>query len=204
MTQPLLHTPLAEKFLFLKRWIENPRSLGSITPSSRALSEKMATTVIRENQMAILRGDYILELGPGTGPFTQALLEAGTPPEQLICLEFDPHLVQFLKKRFPQLLILEGDAARLEDILPPHTHQKIATIVSGIPMVNLSRDIQTQIVEAAFRVLQPGQKLYQFTYSPFSSISSRTFNLQKERVGTVFKNFPPATVWSYCKKPHRI
>jgi phosphatidylethanolamine/phosphatidyl-N-methylethanolamine N-methyltransferase len=187
----------SEKQLFFKRWIKNPLSLGAILPSSRNLSRFMGETVVKDNRDLINEGYYVLEIGAGTGSFTRALLDAGVPPAQLICVELDPKLFSFLKKRFPDVTCICGDASDLKSILPPAIFSKIATVVSGIPMINIPFKVQEAIIASSFSLLGDTGLFYQFTYSPFSSIPANAFKLTKKRVGTVFFNFPPATVWSY-------
>jgi len=191
---------LRERVLFFGRWIRNPRQLGAIAPSSRALAMVIGNTAVAENRDKLEKGHYILELGAGTGVFTKALLDAGLAPEQLICVELDPSLHRLLAHKFPGIHLIQGDARHLQDILPPHTRGRIEGVVSGIPLMMLSRAACAQIIENIFQVLAPQGSLYQFTYSPRSSISTRHFGLLKRRVRTVFQNFPPATVWAYRRQ----
>lgn len=196
--------PLEEKQLFFKRWMRSPLSLGAILPSSKSLAKLVASTVVTDNAKAIQEGKIIVEIGAGTGSFTAALLEAGIPKKQIICVELDPTLFQYLTKRFPQLLTIQGDASKLRELLPSTYHDTVASVVSGIPMLPLPEHVQQAIVHSAFDLLDERGTFYQFTYSPFSSIPAKNFALQKRRVGTVFLNFPPATVWAYTqgKKAH--
>lgn len=187
----------SEKQLFFKRWIKNPLSLGAILPSSRNLSRFMGETVAKDNKGLIDQGYYVLEIGAGTGSFTKALLDAGVPPKQLICVELDPKLFTFLKKRFPGVTCICGDASDLRSLLPPALTSKIATVVSGIPMINIPFKVQEAIIASSFSLLGDTGLFYQFTYSPFSSIPANAFKLTKKRIGTVFFNFPPATIWAY-------
>ena len=150
---------------------------------------------------ALKTGAFLVELGAGTGSFTQALLDAGIPPEQLIVVELDPCLFGYLKKRFPHLTAICGDAQNLKQLLPADLHAKIHTVVSSIPMVTLPRSVQQNILTASFQLLGDEGTFYQFTYSPFSSIATRKLALAKRRIGVVLRNVPPATVWAYRKAP---
>ncbi len=192
---------LRERLLFFKRWLDNPLQLGALAPSSRALSDMVTRQVLADNGELLEKGYYILELGAGTGVFTASLLEAGLPPNQLISVELDPHLHNHLQHKFPDVHVIQGDACNLEAFLPEASRGKIASVVSGIPMVTVPQENRSQIVHAVFRVMVDGGRMYQFTYSPFSSIQARNFNLRKHRLGTVFRNFPPATVWCYESLP---
>ncbi|MGL4426986.1 MAG: class I SAM-dependent methyltransferase [Alphaproteobacteria bacterium] len=183
-----------EKVLFFKRWLDKPFQLGALFPSSKVLARAVAQHVVREQ---LQEREYILEIGAGTGSFTQALLEAGVEPHRLICIEVDQQLYEYMKRRFPKVHVIWGNACQLKQLLPEHLHQNIALVLSGIPMMSVPPMIRDDIIEGCFHVLKPGGKIFQFTYSPFSSVSSKNYRLKQQRLGTVFRNFPPATVWSY-------
>ncbi|MEH0002813.1 MAG: rRNA adenine N-6-methyltransferase family protein [Holosporaceae bacterium] len=192
-------TSLSEKQLFFQRWLKSPLTLGALFPSSENLSRFMAVNVAKEVALDLEDNKYIVEIGAGTGAFTHALLEAGVSARQLISIELDPSLFSYLQKRFPNITTLCGDAQHLSKLLPDHTQGRLACIVSGIPMVTLPKEVQKNVVEASFKLLPPKGLFFQFTYSPFSSIPTHLFKLEKKRIGTVFSNFPPATVWAYSK-----
>jgi phosphatidylethanolamine/phosphatidyl-N-methylethanolamine N-methyltransferase len=183
-----------EKVLFFKRWLDKPFQLGALIPSSKALARAIAQHVVREQRQEM---EYILEIGAGTGSFTQALLDAGVEPHRLICVEVDKQLYEYMKRRFPKVHVIWGSACQLKQLLPQQLHQNIALVLSGIPMMSIPSLIRDDIIEGCFHVLKPGGKIIQFTYSPFSSVSSKNYRLKQRRLETVFRNFPPATVWSY-------
>jgi len=85
----------------------------------------------------------------------------------------------------------------LLEILPPHVIGKVSTVISGIPLVNLSSSLQAGIAEACFAVLGEEGQMLQFTYGPISPLSSRKLGLHKKRLGHVLWNFPPAVIWAY-------
>lgn len=182
-----------ENVLFFQRLMKNPRSLGAIVPSSKKLGAFMCRHV------DCAEGEYVLEVGAGTGSFTQALLKSGIRLDQLIIIELDGELVAFLKERFPQATIIQGSAADLISLLPEGVAGRIRTIVSGIPMVNLSKSLQKEIIESCFSVTLPGALMLQFTYRPIVPFPAKKFNLKAKHLGTVYLNFPPATVWSFKK-----
>lgn len=180
-----------ENLLFLKRLLKNPKALGAVTPSSLALSNFICRHV------EATPDSYVVEIGAGTGRFTRALLRYGIIPSQLFVVEMDPELCEFLTLHFPQVTVINGDASRLLEILPPHIIGKVSTVISGIPMVNLSASLQAGIAEACFAVLGEGGQMLQFTYGPISPLSSRKLGLHKKRLGHVLWNFPPAVIWAY-------
>lgn len=180
-----------ENILFLKRVLKNPKALGAVTPSSIALSNFICRHVIATPD------SYVVEIGAGTGRFTRALLRNGIIPSQLFVVEMDSELCDFLRKHFPQVNVIHGDARHLLNILPQHVIGKVSTVISGIPLVNLSEAVQASIADACFGVLHEGGQMLQFTYGPISPLSCRKLGLSKKRLGSVLLNFPPAVIWSY-------
>lgn len=186
--------PLKEKLLFFRRWIENPYRMGAVLPSSKTFAQLIAQNILWENRQ---ENEYVVEIGAGTGSVTKMLLDMGFPPNRLICVEVDQELYKYLKERFPRVMVLWGNACNLHTLLPKSIHGSVSTVMSGIPMVTATSVAQKEIIDGCFDVLKPGGKMLQFTYSPFSSVRSRNHRLKQRRIGTVFRNFPPATVWCY-------
>jgi phosphatidylethanolamine/phosphatidyl-N-methylethanolamine N-methyltransferase len=180
-----------EKILFFKRLLKNPVSMGAVVPSSLAL----ANFICRHVKWA--PGEFVVELGAGTGRFTQALINHGLPEAQLIAVELDPELAQYLRQKFPKLTVIEGDATQVENLLPDHIRGKVRTVLSGIPMVNMPKEVLSAIVQSSFAALIEQGVFLQFTYGPMSPLPARSLGLEKKRLGHILFNFPPATVWSY-------
>jgi phosphatidylethanolamine/phosphatidyl-N-methylethanolamine N-methyltransferase len=180
-----------ESLLFLKQLVKNPKSMGALVPSSPALAEFMC------RHIDLTKNPRIVEIGAGTGRLTQGLLKNGLAPENLCVIELDPAMHQFLQENFPNIMIMKGDASHLPSLLPAEWVGQVDVIVSGIPMVNLSFKDQFQIIQACFKSLSPNGTLLQFTYGPISPLPSRKLGLRQKRLGHVFLNFPPATIWQY-------
>jgi phosphatidylethanolamine/phosphatidyl-N-methylethanolamine N-methyltransferase len=181
-------------FLFIKQLIKNPKTVGALYPSSQALSEFIL------KQIHYTDGDYILEIGAGTGSLTKGLISGGIPKEKIVVLEIDKKLYHFLKNRIPDINIINGDAKDLSNILPKNVINKVSTVVSGIPMMNLSEKEKGDIVDACFSVMKKDGRLIQFTYKPTSPINSEKFNLEKKFLGSVLFNVPPASIWEFTRK----
>ncbi len=183
-----------ESLLFLKQLIKNPKSLGAVVPSSPVLADFICSHV------PIFDNHLVVEIGAGTGRFTQALLRAGVKPENLAILEIDPDMCTFLRHNFPQVNVIEGNASQLHTLLPESWLGKVGTIISGIPMVNLSKEDQSDIITSCFSVLNDTGNFLQFTYGPVSPLPTKKLGLKKKRLGHILLNFPPATVWRYWKQ----
>ncbi|MBX9804763.1 MAG: phospholipid methyltransferase [Alphaproteobacteria bacterium] len=180
-----------ENLLFFRRLLKNPKALGALAPSSLALSNFICRHV------EATPDSYVVEIGAGTGRFTRSLLNNGINPAQLFVVEMDAELCEYLSLHFSQVTVINGDASKLLEILPPHIIGKVSTVISGIPLVNLSATLQAGIADACFAVLAEGGRMLQFTYGPISPLSSRKLGLHKKRLGHVLWNFPPAVIWAY-------
>jgi phosphatidylethanolamine/phosphatidyl-N-methylethanolamine N-methyltransferase len=144
----------------------------------------------------------VIELGGGTGTVTQALLDAGLPPERLIVVERDPAFYVLLKKRFPLIKVLRGDAARLRALLAPLGVSSAATVVSSLPLLSMPQLLRQRIVEESFAVLAESGTFIQYTYGAFSPLRRRKSGLKGEIAARVWRNFPPAAVWRFRRRDH--
>jgi phosphatidylethanolamine/phosphatidyl-N-methylethanolamine N-methyltransferase len=177
--------------LFIRRWLAHPLKVGSVAPSGKGLSRLLA------RQAKLLPDHAVIEVGAGTGPVTQALLDFGIPAEKLLVVEIDRDMCRFLQAKFPQLSIVEGDCRRLAEIIPDKWRGKVSTLISGIPMVSCPFEVQKQMLDSYFEMLRPGGKVVQVTFSLFSPLPIDRHKLKARRVGVAPLNFPPAWVWSY-------
>ena len=182
-----------ERSFFLRRMIQQPRLVGSIAPSSKSLAQLM----LREALMVVKNSDdFVVEIGPGTGCITRVILDHGIAAERLICVEMDTALHQYMTEQFPDVNIIQGDAVDLATILP-EKRGKIAVIVSGVPLKNLSLEKEKKIIQACCTMLRPDGKLIQFTYGvrPPAAV----IGLRRKFIGFALFNLPPAFVWSFIK-----
>jgi phosphatidylethanolamine/phosphatidyl-N-methylethanolamine N-methyltransferase len=139
----------------------------------------------------------VLELGPGTGVVTAALIERGIAPERIVALEFNPDFCSLLVERFRGLNVVEGDAYDLTGSLPPGLAGPYAAVISSLPLLNRPLEDRLALIEAALDRLVPGAGLIQFSYGfgpPVAAVPGR-FHVQ--RTALVIANLPPARVWLY-------
>ena len=183
--------------LFLKRWLRRPLSVGALVPSGRSLAEAIAKATAAA--MAS-RSGCIVELGAGTGEVTRALLEAGISPHRLAVIERDPELAKFLRQRFPNLQIIEGDAARLPVLLADVGRTEVAAVVSSLPLLSMPADVVSAIVGGVFKALPDGAALVQFTYGPKPPVPvalRSALHLGASHGPRIWRNVPPAVVWTF-------
>ena len=189
-----LARPDMNPWLFFRRWLANPREVGSVTPSSNALKRRLTQEIVRGPD------EYVVELGGGTGAITRGILERGIPADRLYVLEINPEMAQHLRETFPGIHVIEGDARRLGQILPPEVVGKVGTTVCGIPMLLLTLEEQRAILDSAYSVMPRGREVVLYTYALSSPLEREKLDLTGRRVGLVVANIPPASVWAYRAK----
>ena len=128
--RPRLEDRLADEARFIKTWFDNPILTGAVSPSGRFLARMMARAVDPSGT------GPIVELGPGTGPITQALLSRGVDPLRLLLVEFDSAFCRLLRKRFPRVQVVQADAYDLRQSLNGALPVRAAAIVSSLPLLN--------------------------------------------------------------------
>jgi phosphatidylethanolamine/phosphatidyl-N-methylethanolamine N-methyltransferase len=183
--------PTPEVAVFFGRWLRAPHRIGAVAPSSRFLARAMA------KQVDIRRPDMVIELGGGTGSVTKALLEVGVPAERLIVVERDERLYHMLRRRFPHLRIVLGDARQLVALLRPLGVGAVSTVVSSLPLISMPKLVRRQIVEQSFALLGEAGRFVQYTYSLTSPLARRELGLRGRVAERVWLNVPPASVWSF-------
>jgi phosphatidylethanolamine/phosphatidyl-N-methylethanolamine N-methyltransferase len=187
---------MSASLLFWRRYLQRPLGIGAIAPSSRALARAMVAA------LAPRPGETVVELGPGTGVFTRALLEAGVEPERLFPIEFDPEFARHLRTAFPRIQVIEGDARELGDMLRGRGLSGTPKLLSGLPLRSMPDAVRGAIGHAMGKALLPGGRLVQFTYFAAPPLPEKAAaGLGVERLGLILRNFPPAFVWRYTKPP---
>lgn len=182
-------TPLIDAWRFFAAWLRNPRGIAAIAPSGRAL----AALIIRDVPRTAAR---VLELGPGTGVFTTALVDQGMPEHALTLIESDPSFARLLHQRYAKATVRQGDAATLK--LREAHEPMFDAAVCGLGLLSMRDDTVQAILRNAFAAMRPGAPLFLFTYGPrcpVSEVVRQTLCLTAERIGTAWLNLPPAAVY---------
>ena len=143
----------------------------------------------------------IVELGPGTGPITEALLKRGVAPRRLVLVEFDGAFCRLLRKRFAGIQVVQGDAYNLQESLANVLAAPAAAVVSSLPLLNKPDSQRLALIDDAFTLMQPSGAFVQFTYgmaSPVPRIAATAYDAEVSP--PIWLNLPPARVWIYRRR----
>lgn len=206
-----------ERLRFFLLWLQRPGRLGAAVPSGRRLAQAMAAEV------DVGRPGLVVELGGGTGNVTAALLAAGVSVDDLIVVEREAALAASLRRRFPHVTVIRGDARRLGALLARKSSRlangtgwpdaapgqdrpsaaskaEVKAVVSSLPLLLFGREEQEALLAEVFALLPEDAPLVQFTYGPRAPIVNsvaRRLGLAGTRAQWVLDNVPPAAVWTY-------
>jgi phosphatidylethanolamine/phosphatidyl-N-methylethanolamine N-methyltransferase len=183
--------PLDDEVQFIRSWIEKPLSTGAVMPSSKVLARTMARYVDPTST------GPVIELGPGTGPVTQALVQHGVDPKRLVLVEFNPDFCRLLRTRYPAATVVQGDAYRLRRLLETYVKAPAAAIVSGLPLVTKPVRTRLRLISDAMALLAPGAPFVQFTYAMVTPIPKALTGITAQASELIWMNVPPARVWVY-------
>jgi phosphatidylethanolamine/phosphatidyl-N-methylethanolamine N-methyltransferase len=171
---------------FIGGVIRSPQRLGAIAPTSAVVSDVIASHISSNS------GLPVLELGPGTGPVTDAILRRGIAEKDIVAIEYDESFCNDWQARYPAATIIQGNALNLDQTLQHLGDQQFDCIVSGIPMLNFPQKDQAMFLETAFKRIQ-------ITYGRRSPISVADSNIEITASRRILRNLPPAKIWTYRK-----
>ena len=176
---------------FLRSWIERPLQTGAVMPSGRFLARAMAMPVDPNGKSPVV------ELGPGTGPVTDALIKRGVAPERLVLVEYNPDFCHLLKRRFPTATVVQGDAYGLAHTLRGVLDHPAAAVVSSLPLLTRPLPVRLNLFHDALKLMEPGAPFVQFTYGVVAPIPPTAAGALAHGSKRIWLNLPPARVWTY-------
>lgn len=182
-----------DEMRFVRTLIDEPRTVGALLPTGPALAAKMASVV---------RADApgrVLELGPGTGVITKAILARGVAAENLVCIEFAPEFVDLIRLRFPGVHTIEGDAFHLDATLGDLRAETFDCVVSALPLLNFPAADRVRLIADLLERIPHGRPVVQFSYGPKPPVPAQPGRFTVSRHAVVLKNVPPAQIWTYRK-----
>jgi phosphatidylethanolamine/phosphatidyl-N-methylethanolamine N-methyltransferase len=181
---------LDDEVRFLSSWLQSPLKTGAVSPSSPALAKAMAAEVDPD-----VPGP-VIEIGPGTGPVTEAILARGIAPQRLVLVEFNGEFCTLLRKRFPGVTVIEGDGYALPDTLG-QLMEPLSAVVSSLPLMTRPMPVRLRTLMSALRILRRGAPFVQFTYAMTAPIPPRPGRYTLTTSPRIWLNLPPARVWVY-------
>jgi len=184
---------LDDEIRFIRSWVEKPLATGAVMPSGKPLARTMASYVDAGTE------GPVVELGPGTGAVTAALVEHGIEPSRLVLVEFNPAFCRLLRARYPGATVVQGDAYGLKRLLGGRLRQPAAAIVSSLPLFTKPLRMRVRLLAEAFTVLAPGRPFVQFTYAVVPPIPRAYSRAHAQSSKRIWFNVPPAQVWVYRK-----
>ncbi|EHS52823.1 phospholipid N-methyltransferase [Rhizobium sp. PDO1-076] len=180
---------------FFLAWLANPLRVASIIPSSNQLARAITKEISGSTGL-------VLELGPGTGVFTRALLARGVAEQDLILIESGAEFVGRLRDQFPSAQLFQRDACSLRTI-QLFGDRKAGAVISGLPLLSMSPRKVAAILRGAFHHLSVDGAFYQFTYGARCPVPRRLLDrlgLRAVRISTTYANLPPASVYRITRR----
>lgn len=187
---------MTDVFPFFCALLADPRRVGAVVPSGAALARAITREISPSSAP-------VVELGPGTGAFTERLLERGVPEDRLALIEYGPDFARMLEERYPSARVLRMDATRLRHV-DLFKDEKAGAVVSGLPLLSLSPREIIAILRGAFHHLRADGAFYQFTYGPRCPVPSAILDrlgLRASLIGRAIINVPPAGVYRITRNP---
>lgn len=182
-----------EEIRFFKGWIDGPKSVGAILPTSAVTARRMASVINPAS------GLPVLELGPGTGIITKAIIDRGVATENIVSIEYSTDFYQHLKRTIPGVNFINGDAFDLDTTLGDWKDRKFEAVISAIPMLSFPMEKRIALLEDLLDRMPPGRPVVQITYSPVSPIDARPDRFHIRHLDFVVRNIPPAQLWVYSR-----
>ncbi len=183
---------MATKRNFIKQFFKDRQMVGAISPSSRSLGEKMLTNV------DFKKDKLLVELGPGTGVFTDLILEKMAEDARLLVFELNETFYQSLSTRIidPRVQIIHDSAEFIEKYLKEN--EKVDAIISSLPLMIFPTKLRNDVVKESYDCLKENGTFIQFQYSLQSKrLLASKFN--DISINFTIKNFPPAFIYT-CRK----
>jgi phosphatidylethanolamine/phosphatidyl-N-methylethanolamine N-methyltransferase len=180
-----------DEIRFFKGWMSNTRAVGSIIPTSSVTARRMASVIDSTS------GLPVLELGPGTGVITKAILGTGLAPEKLTSIEFSTDFYNHLVERFHGVNFINGDAFDLDKALGDLRDATFDSVISAVPLLNFPMHKRVSLIEDLLSRIPAGRPVVQISYGPLSPVVAMPDRYQITHLDFVVRNIPPAQLWTY-------
>ena len=195
--QSLIRNVSTRSVFFLQQYLLRPGLIGSVAPSSQALAREML------DWLELGSAQAVLEVGPGTGAFTKALLPRLSKDCRVVLIELNADFAATLRRNFPGVKIYNESVAHARSICDREGIAAVDCIVSGLPWASFPQPLQKSCLAAIAGVLRPGGQFVTFAYRGVDMLPrARRFRDNLDRCfrevttsRTVHWNLPPAAVY---------
>ncbi len=183
-----------ENIEFLQAFLKNPLKVGSIAPSSPELAQKMIDEIRPDEE------NVVLELGVGTGAITKFLQEVVPNRESYVGIELDKDLVRLLRRNFPALKIVRGNACETHKLYQKIGFGKVSYIICCLPFVSLPNEVGERILSETDKFMEQGCvfRTFQYAHGYYFPSAIKLREHMRDRYGKakrsplIVKNMPPA------------
>jgi len=197
-------TGLRKHLLMVSRFLRSPSTVGAVAVSSRTLARRMVAGVATGHPVSVV------ELGPGTGPFTNALVERADPGSRILAIDLEQAFVDYVRRRWPSVDCVCASAVELERLVGERQMAPVDHIVSGLPFASLPVEMTRRILDGVEHTLRPGGTFTTFQYlHGYGLRPGRLFRREmSRRMGgaphrrLVLPNVPPAFILTW-QRPAR-
>lgn len=186
------------RMTFFREFLRHPDEIGSVIPSSRFLERRLVEIAGVESARVVV------ELGPGTGGTSRAILAALRADAHLLAIEINARFASLLRAvPDPRLVVHSGSAADIAEALVQHGLAAPDAILSGIPFSTMPAPLGRRILAAAWAALAPGGRFVAYQFRGSVAALGRELAGPPE-VAVELRNAPPVRVYSWRKPPGRV
>lgn len=182
-----------DEIVFIKGMIASPDTVGSIIPTSRITARCMAAQIDLSSNLPVL------ELGPGTGVITKAILNHGVRPQDLYCVEYSEEFTNRLRAMLPDVNIINGDAFKLDDYLGDMSDAQFDAVIASMPLLNFPMDERRALILDLLDRIPVGRPIILFSYGATAPVPQEDGLIDVTPINWILRNIPPARIWAYSK-----
>ncbi len=183
-----------DEIRFFKGWIDGPKTVGAIIPTSPVTARRMASVIDTASDLPVL------ELGPGTGAVTKEILRKGVSPDKLVSIEYSPDFFEGLVAAYPGVRFIHGDAFDLDAALADTGLDRFDSVISAIPLLNFPMERRVALIEQLLDRVPAGRPVVQISYGAVSPVSAKGTSFAVKPLDWVVRNIPPARLWTYARR----
>ena len=193
MTDPFVafRDKFREDWHFFKGWVRKPGEVGAVAPTGKHAARAMAAFVPEVSTLPVL------ELGPGTGSITQALLDRGIAPERIVSVEYSRDFYAYLVENFPGVNFINGDAFRIRELLADTPWNRFCAVIGAVPVLTLPKHKRARLIDDYLSLVADDGPFVQISYGPRAPLPGRPGHYVMESTDWIVKNVPPARLYVY-------